>query len=102
MGLKKDEWIGLALTVGAALLAGAWGKRPGSSKGAPGSARSRWDPLSIGKRRQAALESGNPAEMRRMAALFREAGYEVEALELEAAAISTELERAQQGGAPPI
>ena len=97
MTSKQEQWLLLGLAVVFAVAMGG-GKRPGSSKGAPGSARAKWDPLSIGKRKAAALGSGNPAEMRRMAGLFREAGYEAEALELEAAAIEVETRARQQGG----
>ena len=70
-------------------------RRPGagSSPGAPGSARERWDPLSIKKRTAAAIASGDPAAMRSLAKAIRAEGYTEEAAQLEAAAAAAERSR---------
>lgn len=58
----------------------------GSTPGAPGSARERWDPLGVKPKTAAAIASGDPKRMRELAKLLRAEGYVEEAAELEAAA----------------
>jgi hypothetical protein len=60
---------------------------------APGSAREKWDPLSIRPRVAAAIASGDPARMRELAGLIRPEGYIAEADTLEAAAAAVESTR---------
>lgn len=87
--MKLTEELGLIavlLVLYAASTSTPKPKAPSRSKGAPGSARDKWDPLSIERRKREALDSGDPAVMRHMANLIRDAGYEAEALELEGAA----------------
>lgn len=62
----------------------------GSSPGAAGSARERWDPLGIKPKTAAAIASGDPQRMRDLARSIRAEGYAAEADELEAAATAAE------------
>jgi len=66
---------------------------PGSSWGAPGSARERWDPLSLKPRVAALIAAGDPKAMREFAKLLRADGWAAEADELEAAAAAAEARR---------
>lgn len=66
---------------------------PGSSWGAPGSAREKWDPLSLKPRVAALIARGDPKAMREFAALLRADGWAAEADELEAAAAAAESRR---------
>ena len=59
---------------------------PGSTWGAPGSAREKWDPLSLKPRVAALIAAGDPKAMREFAKLLRADGWAAEADELEAAA----------------
>jgi hypothetical protein len=63
---------------------------PGSTPGAPGSAREKWDPLSLKPRVAALIAKGDPKAMREFAALLRADGWAAEAAELEAAAAAAE------------
>lgn len=77
---------------------------PGSTWGAPGSAREKWDPLSLKPRVAALIAKGDPKAMREFAALLRAVqhddrftqvpdGWAAEAAELEAAAAAAEAKR---------
>ena len=66
---------------------------PGSTWGAPGSAREKWDPLSLKPRVAALIAAGDPKAMRAFAGLLRADGWAAEADELEAAAAAAESRR---------
>lgn len=66
---------------------------PGSTWGAPGSAREKWDPLSLKPRVAALIAAGDPKAMREFAKLLRADGWAAEANELEAAAAAAEARR---------
>lgn len=66
---------------------------PGATPGAPGSAREKWDPLSLKPRVAALIAAGNAAAMRAFAKLLRADGWAEEAAELEAAASAAEAKK---------